>query len=52
MRIALPLINRRGALQRLGEAVRGGQDPAGVSFDPAAPAVRFEAGNYLIRGAT
>ena len=28
-------------------AVREGRDPAGVSFDPAAPAVLFQAGNWL-----
>jgi hypothetical protein len=28
-------------------AVREGRDPAGVSFDPAVPAVLFQAGNWL-----
>jgi hypothetical protein len=28
-------------------AVREGRDPAGVSFDPAVPAVVFQAGNWL-----
>jgi phenylpropionate dioxygenase-like ring-hydroxylating dioxygenase large terminal subunit len=29
------------------DAVAQGQDPAGVSFDPAAPPVHFSAGNFL-----
>lgn len=29
------------------EAVASGKDPTGVSFDPAAPPVVFEAGNYI-----
>ena len=39
----------RRLLQRQLEALREGRDPAGVIRDPAAPPVRFEAGNYLIR---
>ena len=42
----------RRVLQRQLDAVRNGEDPAGVSFDAAEPPVRFEAGNYLIRAAT
>lgn len=29
------------------DAVREGRDPAGVSFDPAAPPVQFTAGNFV-----
>ena len=29
------------------EAVAGGRDPIGVSFDPNAPPVEFEAGNFI-----
>jgi hypothetical protein len=29
------------------EALAAGRDPIGVSFDPAAPPVTFEAGNYI-----
>ena len=29
-------------------ALREGRDPAGVSFDPAAPPVKFEAGNFIV----
>jgi nitrite reductase/ring-hydroxylating ferredoxin subunit len=42
----------RRVLQRQLEVVRNGEDPIGVSFDPAEPPVRFEAGNYLIRSGT
>jgi nitrite reductase/ring-hydroxylating ferredoxin subunit len=38
----------RRVLQRQLDAMHNGEDPAGVSFDPDAPPVRFEAGNYLI----
>ena len=38
----------RRLLQRQLEAVAAGRDPAGVSFDPAAPAVMFDAGNYIL----
>jgi hypothetical protein len=37
---------RRLLRQQL-DAVRDGRDPAGVSFDPAAPPVRFSAGNWM-----
>jgi len=42
----------RRVLQRQLDAVRNGEDPVGVTFDPAAAPVQFDAGNYLIRGAT
>jgi phenylpropionate dioxygenase-like ring-hydroxylating dioxygenase large terminal subunit len=38
----------RRLLQRQIEALAAGRDPAGVSFDPNAPPVRFEAGNYIM----
>jgi hypothetical protein len=38
----------RRVLQRQLDAMHNGEDPAGVSFDPDAPPVRFEAGNYLV----
>jgi phenylpropionate dioxygenase-like ring-hydroxylating dioxygenase large terminal subunit len=38
----------RRLLQRQLDAIAAGRDPAGVSFDPAAPAVVFEAGNFLM----
>ena len=38
----------RRLLQRQVERVRAGDDPLGVSFDPAAEPVRFEAGNYIV----
>ena len=41
----------RRLLQRQLDALRDGHDPAGVSRDPDAPPVRFEAGNYLERAA-
>lgn len=37
----------RRFLQKQIEIVRQGGDPAGVAFDPDAPAVRFDAGNFL-----
>ena len=40
----------RRVLQRQLDAVARGEDPAGVSRDADTPAVRFEAGNYLVRG--
>ena len=40
----------RRVLQRQLDAVARGEDPAGVSRDVDAPVVRFEAGNYLVRG--
>jgi phenylpropionate dioxygenase-like ring-hydroxylating dioxygenase large terminal subunit len=39
----------RHLLQRQLDAVAAGNDPAGVSFDPAAPPVVFEAGNYIMQ---
>jgi phenylpropionate dioxygenase-like ring-hydroxylating dioxygenase large terminal subunit len=39
----------RRMLQRQVETVAAGGDPAGVSFDPATPPVRFEAGNYIMQ---
>ena len=38
----------RRLLQRQLDAVAAGGDPVGVSFDPAAPPVVFEAGNYIL----
>ncbi len=38
----------RRLLQRQLDALRDGQDPLGVSFDPDAPPLRFDAGNYLV----
>ena len=38
----------RRLLQRQLDAVASGGDPAGVGFDPAAPPVVFEAGNYIL----
>ena len=40
----------RRLLQRQVGLVRDGNDPAGVSFDPHAAPVQFEAGNYLVDG--
>jgi nitrite reductase/ring-hydroxylating ferredoxin subunit len=37
----------RRVLRRQVKAVAEGRDPAGVSYDPAAPPVVFEAGNYI-----
>lgn len=37
----------RRYLQAQVEAVQRGEDAAGVSFDPAAPPVFFDAGNFL-----
>ncbi len=31
-------------------AVSRGEDPVGVSFDPAAPPIVFEAGNFVVDG--
>jgi hypothetical protein len=39
----------RRLLQEQVDAVAQGRDPAGVGFDPAAPPVVFEAGNYIRR---
>ena len=41
------LVMLRRYLQRQLEAVQRGEDPAGVSFDPEAPPVQFDAGNFL-----
>ena len=38
----------RRQLQRQLAAIAAGRDPAGVSFDPHAPPVVFEAGNFLM----
>jgi hypothetical protein len=42
--------DRRGrpGLKAQLDALAEGRDPIGVSFDPAAPAVSFEASNFLI----
>jgi hypothetical protein len=40
------LVRRQLKLQL--DALAEGRDPIGVSFDPAAPPVAFEAGNFLI----
>ena len=42
------IVKLRRLLKKQVDAVREGKDPAGVSFDPAAPPVHFEAGNFLI----
>jgi hypothetical protein len=39
----------RRLLQRQLDAIAAGNDPAGVSFDPATPPVAFEAGNYIMQ---
>jgi nitrite reductase/ring-hydroxylating ferredoxin subunit len=41
------IVMLRRFLQQQVETVAKGGDPAGVSFDPGAPPVRFTAGNYL-----
>jgi nitrite reductase/ring-hydroxylating ferredoxin subunit len=41
----------RRLLKRQVEAVAQGKDPIGVSFDPGAPPVRFDAGNWVSPGA-
>jgi hypothetical protein len=43
------IVMLRRLLQRQLDALREGRDPAGVSFDPAAAPVHFEAGNFLVR---
>ena len=40
----------RRLLKRQVEAVADGKDPIGVGFDPDAPPVRFEAGNWVASG--
>ncbi len=42
----MALVRRQLELQL--DALAEGRDPIGVSFDPAAPPVTFEAGNFLI----
>jgi hypothetical protein len=41
------IVMLRRLLEQQLQAVREGRDPAGVSFDPAAPPVVFQAGNWL-----
>ena len=41
------IVRLRRLLQKQLDAIQAGQDPAGVSFDPAAAPVRFSAGNFL-----
>ena len=41
------LVMLRRYLQKQVEAVQRGEDPAGVSFDPEAPPVFFDAGNFI-----
>ncbi|HVE54300.1 MAG TPA: aromatic ring-hydroxylating dioxygenase subunit alpha, partial [Ramlibacter sp.] len=41
------LVMLRRLLQGQLDAVKEGRDPAGVSFDPEAPAVQFSAGNWI-----
>ena len=41
------IVMLRRLLQQQLDAVAQGRDPAGVSFDPAAPPVHFTAGNFL-----
>ena len=41
------IVMLRRLLQAQLDTVAAGQDPAGVSFEPDAPPVRFDAGNYL-----
>ena len=38
----------RRLLQRQLDAIAAGRDPVGISFDPAAPPVTFEAGNCIL----
>ena len=46
----LGLVQLRRLLHKQLKAVAEGQDPAGVSFDPDAPPVKFSAGNFLVKG--
>ncbi|MBI5279257.1 MAG: Rieske 2Fe-2S domain-containing protein [Burkholderiales bacterium] len=41
------LVMLRRLLQTQLDAVKEGRDPAGVNFDPAAPPVKFSAGNWM-----
>lgn len=43
------VIMLRKLLRRQLDAIHDGQDPADVIRDPAAPPVRFDAGNYLLQ---
>ena len=47
----LGIVQLRRLLQKQLKAISDGKDPAGVSFDPDAPLVRFSAGNFLVPGA-
>jgi hypothetical protein len=40
----------RRLLKRQVDAAAQGKDPTGVDLDPAAPMVRFEAGNWVASG--
>ena len=42
------IVKLRRLLQKQLDALREGKDPAGVSFDPLAPPVHFDAGNFLV----
>lgn len=42
------IVMLRRLLQRQIDAMREGRDPVGVGFDPEAPPVKFEAGNYML----
>ena len=44
----LGIVLLRRLLQKQLKAVAEGRDPAGVSFDPAAPPVKYSAGNFLV----
>src|SRR6185312_5805779 len=39
----------RRFLQRQLDTIAAGGDPAGVTFDPKTPPVKFEAGNYIMQ---
>jgi nitrite reductase/ring-hydroxylating ferredoxin subunit len=41
------IVMLRRLLQKQLDAIQEGRDPAGVQFDPAAPPVRFSAGNWM-----
>ena len=43
----MDIVRLRRLLQKQLDAIKAGQDPAGVSFDPAAPLVHVSAGNFL-----
>ncbi len=44
------IVMLRRVLHREVNAVARGEDPPGISFDPAAPPVVFEAGNRVVDG--